>query len=283
MDLAPEKSTKQQSSMTEGSVDADPSSSSSTQMQPSMTTTSSALQKHGVKRPDLTQLANSSNDFQSHDDVFTFSAYRSPFDSYPRLRGHPQRLPSDPFSISYDFSSIPSSHMYQPTVSSVSSDLRSASTKISPSSSSFSSSTGIPLPDLKPLKLTAMIKSFDPTKRICRYEIPGGGTCRDEHCEDIHLSRLENANEMGAVEPSGSYLLCLSSLLASYLHSLDEDAAQYLFDTLPNSWLTQHRVNSPSKLLAALKQVHHRTLNNPLSFEERVAHALFSIGSPPAP
>jgi len=27
----------------------------------------------------------------------------------------------------------------------------------------------------------------DVGRRICQYEIPGGGWCRDEECEDVHL------------------------------------------------------------------------------------------------
>jgi hypothetical protein len=41
--------------------------------------------------------------------------------------------------------------------------------------------------------------------RICQFEVPGGGECRDEACSDIHLSPLQ-------VEPHGAprlITLCL--------------------------------------------------------------------------
>lgn len=31
---------------------------------------------------------------------------------------------------------------------------------------------------------------LDPGKRVCQYEVPGPGECRDEGCVDIHLRRL---------------------------------------------------------------------------------------------
>jgi hypothetical protein len=49
---------------------------------------------------------------------------------------------------------------------------------------------------------------LDPSKQICQYELPGGGICRDEGCQDVHLSRgLDGAN-VDDVEPSGTWLLC---------------------------------------------------------------------------
>jgi len=33
--------------------------------------------------------------------------------------------------------------------------------------------------------------------RICQFEVPGGGECRDSACDDMHLSQLE-------VEPNGA-------------------------------------------------------------------------------
>ncbi|EDR13289.1 uncharacterized protein LACBIDRAFT_308982 [Laccaria bicolor S238N-H82] len=69
------------------------------------------------------------------------------------------------------------------------------------SSSSYTTPTYFPLPTLKPLKLATASKVLDPTKQVCQYEVPGGGTCRDEECEDLHLSRLIS---MGGVEPSGT-------------------------------------------------------------------------------
>lgn len=52
--------------------------------------------------------------------------------------------------------------------------------------------------DLKPLKRTAVMKYLsDNSARVCQYELPGGGECRDKNCESVHLSRLST------VEPSG--------------------------------------------------------------------------------
>lgn len=127
------------------------------------------------------------------------SPYESPLESYPLLRDR-SRLPlpdtPPPFSAS-STSSFTSVVSVPPT---------SASSHQSSHSSSSSSIPGFPpriaLPDLKPLKYQTILKSMDPDKRICRYEVPGGGVCRDQQCEDVHLSRDMN------VEPSG----------ASYMH-----------------------------------------------------------------
>lgn len=157
----------------------------------------SVLQEQDAKRPGPSQPASSNSELQPHDKHTTFSVYRSPFDSYPRLRDHPHRMLPNPFSISHDLSAVSS----QPIQSSMLSDSRFAYTK--PSTSSYSS-TDFHLPDMRPLKLASTVRLFDPLKRICQYEIPGGGTCRDEHCEDIHLNRLESVNQLGIVEPSGT-------------------------------------------------------------------------------
>ena len=56
--------------------------------------------------------------------------------------------------------------------------------------------------DLQPLKVAVSSKFLsDPLRRVCQYEVPGGGECRDQDCEDIHLSRLT------AVEPTGTQSL----------------------------------------------------------------------------
>jgi hypothetical protein len=38
--------------------------------------------------------------------------------------------------------------------------------------------------------LSLITRLVDPKKRLCQYEVPGGGECRDGSCEDIHLGRL---------------------------------------------------------------------------------------------
>ncbi|KAI5989073.1 hypothetical protein EDD15DRAFT_1337743 [Pisolithus albus] len=41
--------------------------------------------------------------------------------------------------------------------------------------------------------------------RVCPYEVPGGGTCRNDECEELHLSRI-------SCEPSDAEV-------AAYVHS----------------------------------------------------------------
>lgn len=42
-------------------------------------------------------------------------------------------------------------------------------------------------PSLKLLKLSTFAHTLDPLKRVCQYEIPGGGVCRDSGCNELHL------------------------------------------------------------------------------------------------
>jgi len=118
------------------------------------------------------------------------------------------------------------------------------------------------LPDLRPLKLATASRLLDPSKRICQYEVPGGGVCRDEGCEDVHLSRIAGQGGRGGAEPS------------------DQDTAEYLLNTLPSNWLADNGV-SHSKMSLALQQV--RLKNPHLVFEERVARALAALGPPLPP
>ena len=103
-------------------------------------------------------------------------------------------------SLDLDFpshlSSHSSLHMYPLPRTSLSS---SSSVLAEPSSSFLSASSSRFLPELnlKALRLAAIGKAFHPFKRLCRYEVPGGGACRDEGCDDVHLSSA-------AVEPSGT-------------------------------------------------------------------------------
>ena len=70
---------------------------------------------------------------------------------------------------------------------------------------SFASSGVLPALDVKPLKAAAIRKWWsDSSRKLCQYEVPGGGECRDHECQDVHPSRV------WAVEPSGT---CCSSLL----------------------------------------------------------------------
>ncbi|KAF7365120.1 MADS-box transcription factor [Mycena venus] len=90
--------------------------------------------------------------------------------------------------------------------------------------------------------------ALDPVKRICQYEVPGGGVCRDAGCEDVHLNRVGREGGAGVVEPS------------------DADTAEYLHNVLPSAWVTKHSANIP-RIAAALQEA--RIKNATLVFEER--------------
>jgi hypothetical protein len=68
----------------------------------------------------------------------------------------------------------------------------------------FSPCSSSASPNLNPLKVATAVKALDPSKRVCQYEVPGGGICRDPGCEDVHLSRVLD----GVMEPSGTCSEC---------------------------------------------------------------------------
>ena len=132
------------------------------------------------------------------------TTYESPLRSYPLLvsRSRPMHLTGLPESSSMasssrSSSSLPSilSPFFFPSSSSISSP--------SHSSSEVTSSPQLTLSglDLGPLKLATASKMLDPMKRICRYEVPGGGVCRDAGCEDTHLGGISGQRGEG---PSGA-------------------------------------------------------------------------------
>jgi hypothetical protein len=138
------------------------------------------------------------NDLNSQQDVAKYEVYKSIFGLYPLLRGHLRPMSPD-LDFPSHLSSHSSLHMYPLPRTSLS---PSSSVLAEPSSYllSASSSSFLPKVNLKALRLAVMGKVLHPFKRICRYEVPGGGTCRDEGCDDVHLSRLQGV----AVEPSGT-------------------------------------------------------------------------------
>lgn len=154
-----------------------------------------------------------------------YAAYDSPFECYPLLRLRARHMFSgDSTSAAQKITTLAS---HSPTTicspqSSLSSfpsssSILSASSSITslPSSSSSSTYNSVfPLPNLKPLKL-ATCSALDPAKRICQYEVPGGGVCRDAGCEDLHLSRLGREGGVGVVEPSGTSLWVMLSSMGS--------------------------------------------------------------------
>ncbi|KAL4267587.1 Zinc-finger domain-containing protein [Pleurotus pulmonarius] len=151
-----------------------------------------------------------------------FPSYESPFGRYPLLRSSiSTHLPSDPSSSS-------------------SSPLSTFTTQPGPWTSSP------PLVDLEPLRLATWLKNTDPSQQICRFEIPGGGVCRDSECEDVHLK--SSSRGARAAEPR------------------DDDTARYLCDQLPRSWVEDRRIGEDD-IRAAL-------LATSGMIEERVRHAL---------
>ncbi|KAF8631399.1 hypothetical protein AX15_002407, partial [Amanita polypyramis BW_CC] len=106
-----------------------------------------------------------------------FATYESPLTRYPLLR------------TQSEFSSIDVEPASLGALSNIISANLSPVTK-SVSLSTHSLQTDTHFPDLKLLKFAVVSKRLDPSKRICQYEIPGGGICRDEKCEDTHVSRL---------------------------------------------------------------------------------------------
>lgn len=164
-----------------------------------MTLMTPASQNQDESKQDVSEPSNLNN---NSDDTNDFLIYRSPFELFPLLRDY-----TGPMLLSGPVSSLSSSsvlHMYPSTRSSLSSIPDFVYAEHSTLHSSSSSSSAVLLPDLKPLKLASQVKVLDPFKRLCQYEVPGGGTCRDDGCEDVHLSRLEGANQMGQVEPTGT-------------------------------------------------------------------------------
>ncbi|KAI0304483.1 hypothetical protein B0F90DRAFT_1262810 [Multifurca ochricompacta] len=53
----------------------------------------------------------------------------------------------------------------------------------------------VDMPDLNRLKMQAAARRITQNSResarICQFEVPGGGECRDVDCGDLHLSQLE--------------------------------------------------------------------------------------------
>ncbi|KAF9046614.1 hypothetical protein BJ165DRAFT_1404036 [Panaeolus papilionaceus] len=185
-------------------------------------------------KPDEKEAAYSEHDSQ---DTQIFSEYRSPFALYPRLS---RRGMDAVYSASSHSSPQTSTLSLYP------------STKFSVSTSTISLSS-LEL-DLQPLKFSAMSRSIDPLKRLCQYEIPGPGICRDKGCEDIHLSKLET------MEPD------------------DNETADYVFRHLPHDWAKKHQVKSASAIFQALQAVRQKN-SEVASLDERVDQALQSIGS----
>ncbi|KAL6308413.1 hypothetical protein BKA93DRAFT_764728 [Sparassis latifolia] len=156
---------------------------------------------------------------QDQEQTSGFTAYSSPLDCYPTLRPYLQHPSGAGGSAS----------VHQRTNKTLALNVASSI-------------------DLEPLKMVAAGRVLmDPTKRICRYEIPGGGECRDRNCEDVHLSRLSS------VEPN------------------DEETAQYLYAAMPTG-----SPYSAEDLLNTLSGVRRHSAGE--AFDDRVSEALASLG-----
>ena len=100
----------------------------------------------------------------------SFSEYVSPFSYYPLLRSS-TRVVSD---LGLD-------SPYTPGTSVVSSTCTSS---VAP---------GVAIPDLRPLRVAVTLREVGDGegRRICQFEVPGGGVCADKSCTDLHLNDLE--------------------------------------------------------------------------------------------
>jgi hypothetical protein len=180
-----------------------------------------------------------------------FAPYRSLFSSYPLLRSR-----SSPhfFDADSPVEAIPTARL--------------------PLSSDASVLSSVPLSSLKAAAVNRWLS--DPSRRICQYEIPGGGECRDPNCEDIHPSRAS------ALEPTGTPFFHFLSLLTSlssaiplyspfncYQFPADADTARCLFTALPKgSEVTLEQLQT------ALEDFRRQQLD----YDVRVRQALASLG-----
>ncbi|KAI9573622.1 hypothetical protein HD554DRAFT_908831 [Boletus coccyginus] len=118
------------------------------------------------------------------------------------------------------------------------------------------SSSPIPLPDLKQLKEVVLLRSLaqlircSPDLRVCQYEVPGGGVCRDKDCGELHLSQISR-------EPS------------------DTEVAAYVHGMLPRPW--NGRCNARA-IEIALEGV--RLRRGATDVDSRVREALGGLGIP---
>lgn len=124
--------------------------------------------------------------------------YESPFQSYPLLRSRPAVYPSE---VVQDSASTDPMSEVQAMGSLVSPSTTLPSRSFPSASVQTNSLATYITPDLRPLKLAVASRALDPSKVICQYEIPGGGVCRDEGCQDIHPSRLQAVD--GGLLPTG--------------------------------------------------------------------------------
>ncbi|KAL5501738.1 hypothetical protein ACEPAH_8998 [Sanghuangporus vaninii] len=108
------------------------------------------------------------------DDSQSFTQYISPFSYYPLLRSR-TRVVSDLGSDTFHTSTT------------------SARPSVSPSCISSVVDRKITVPDLRPLRVAVASREVGDGegRRICQFEVPGGGVCADKTCTDLHINDLE--------------------------------------------------------------------------------------------
>ncbi|KAH8114425.1 hypothetical protein DFH11DRAFT_1594301 [Phellopilus nigrolimitatus] len=176
---------------------------------------------------------------QRHPSMFT--TYSSPFHPYPLLRSR-SRVVSDLALETHLLSNSSSSSLF------------------SSSSSATTIGQKTVIPDLRPLRVAVMAReaSSDLGRRVCQYEVPGGGVCRDKTCTDMHLSDLD---------PD------------------DHETARYLIETMPDVLQTYDESEIADQLLQARqkKVCHVKTASqggsatSTCSLEETVAEAISAL------
>jgi hypothetical protein len=127
----------------------------------------------------------------------------------------------------------------------------------------------VDMPNLESLRVLAtaqrMADNGFENGRICQFEVPGGGECRDEACDDIHLSLLQ-------VEPHGAprlitlciptchHLIDSTGVGGDSVFFTDEEVARYLCGD-----------RNVAQMVQALQAA--RTRRPEASFDERVKEA----------
>jgi hypothetical protein len=121
-----------------------------------------------------------------------WTTYQSPLQSYPFSRWH-LHLTGPRNSVNGSMASSPDGLSILTPSGSFSSNSSHSSTSADSKDVTMAGNL------LRSLKMATLFKSLDPDRRICQFEIPGGGVCRDDKCEDLHIER-----ELETWEPTGA-------------------------------------------------------------------------------
>ena len=121
-----------------------------------------------------------------------WSTYQSPLQSYPFSRWHLHLTGPSNFVNGFTASGSDGLSILTPS-GSFSSNSASGSAFTDPKDATIAGDL------LKSLKMVTLFRSLDPDRSICQFEIPGGGVCRDDKCEHLHIER-----ELETWEPSGA-------------------------------------------------------------------------------